>query len=202
MNLSNENTLKKEKKTKNDSKELHLNEFNKKLDYIINNAFTSFEQNNLKTKFINNINKNDKKQLTISQIEAILNNNDINDNNEKNEIMNIDKEMPIKRLNILKLLDNDSLSEFFAFNQSINANIKYGIEYAEDFNESNLAKESIFNYINDFNKNDKNIEKTKLSNLEEIKELKKNEIDLNFGEEPINIYYKMKTTKKKEMTKI
>jgi hypothetical protein len=183
MNCPNEKTLKKGIS----NKEFFLNEF-KKLDFSINNASNCFEQNNLKSKF----NNGNQKQLTI---------NDNNNSNEYNEIMNKKKEMEIKRLNILKLFDDDSLSQFFTFKQAFNENSKNGIEYTENFNDSYLTKESIFYFFNDFNQNDINKEELKLLNSEEIKDSKKNKIDLNFGEEPMNIYYKMITTKKKDKEK-
>ena len=191
MNFSNENTAKKLTFQKNDSKDNYLNDFNKQLDYILNND-PAYIDKTKQTNKNNNIveNKTNKDKLKLNPIEEIT-----NKNNESFEMFKKEREKEIQknRLDVLKLFDDDSLSYFFSLD--INKHdINHKIVYTEEFNDNNLQKESIFYFVGNYNKK----EKSNFIKLEEIKELKKNEINLNFGEEPLNIYNKIINAKNRE----
>ena len=189
MNFSNENTGKKLTLQKNEYKSNYFNDFNKQLDYILNNDPTyrdKTNQTNKNNKIIEN--KKNKDKLILNPIEELT-----YKRFENFEILNKEKEMQKKRLDVLKLFDDDSLSHFFSIDNNNNY-LNYKIDYAEEFNDNNLQKESIFYFASNDNKN----EKSKLIKLEDIKELKKNEIHLNFGEEPLNIYNKIINSKNRE----
>ena len=191
MNFSNENTAKKLTFQKNDSKDNYLNDFNKQLDYILNND-PAYIDKAKQTNKNNNIveNKTNKDKLKLNPIEEIT-----NKSNESFEMFKKEREKEIQknRLDVLKLFDDDSLSYFFSLD--INKHdINHKIVYTEEFNDNNLQKESIFYFVGNYNKK----EKSNFIKLEEIKELKKNEINLNFGEEPLNIYNKIINAKNRE----
>ena len=192
MNFSNENTAKKLTFQKNDSKDNYLNDFNKQLDYILNNDPAYIDKAKQTNKNNNNIveNKTNKDKLKLNPIEEIT-----NKSNESFEMFKKEREKEIQknRLDVLKLFDDDSLSYFFSLD--INKHdINHKIVYTEEFNDNNLQKETIFYFVGNYNKK----EKSNFIKLEEIKELKKNEINLNFGEEPLNIYNKIINGKNKE----
>ena len=189
MNFLNENTAKKEINNKIEKKENLFSDINQKLDFIINNSIFPSKKDE----------KNDNNnKFTTSQTSNNLNIKLIKEefqpkiNNQNNEISNIQKEKSIKRLDILKLINDDSLSKFFLFNlKNGNSNNIYNENFYDIFNEN----ESLFYLYN----NDK--EKSKFINIEEIKELKNNDINLIFGEQPCDIYLKLKSIKKKEKEK-
>lgn len=190
MNFTNENIGKNEIKEANNKfgkKENIFNDINQKLDFIINNSVflpKKDDKNDCNNKFNNNQTINN---LNIKQIKEEYQPK-IKDQN--NEISNIQKEKNIKRLDILKLINDDSLSKFFLFNLK-----SPDIIYNENFNDTFNENESLFYLYN----NDK--EKSQFINIEEIKELKNNDINLIFGEEPCDIYFKLKSIKKKEKQK-
>lgn len=199
MNFSDENTTKKINRINNESKDYFLKDFNKKLDYITNNSTIILDNNNKIDKNNNNENKQNKDTLTINPIDEIftIKNNKIN--NENYEILNKQNEKGIKRLKLYKLYDDDSLSYFFSFNspnknESINLN---NIIYKEGFNDKELEKDSIFYLVNNYNDITEKGKNQSL-NLEEIKQMKKNEIYLNFGEDPLDVLFKIKNSKNKE----
>jgi len=189
MNFLNENTAKKEINNKIGKKENLFSDINQKLDFIINNSIFPQKKDDKN----DNNNKSNTCQtsnnLNIKQIEEEF---QPKINNQNNEISNIQKEKSLKRLDILKLINDDSLSKFFLFNlKNGNSNIIYNEDFNDIFNES----ESLFYLYN----NDK--EKSQFINLKEIKELKNNDINLIFGEQPYDIYFKLKSIKKKEKEK-
>ena len=195
MNISNENTSKKEIPIINGKTQFFFNDYNEKLKSFINNTSLYSSTNNQFNKY--NINQK--------------NNNQLNNNNENkdsfclfknNENLNYEIEKKSKRLDILKFLDDDSLSHYFIFNSPINnKGFKHVIHnpYSEEFNDNNIVNESIFNCCIGY---DKEInEKTKIYDLEEIKDLKNNSINLIFGEQPCDVYYQLKTTNKRDKEK-
>ena len=189
MNFLNENTAKKEINNKIGKKENLFSDINQKLDFIINNSIFPQKKDDKN----DNNNKSNTCQtsnnLNVKQIEEEF---QPKINNQNNEISNIQKEKSLKRLDILKLINDDSLSKFFLFNlKNGNSNIIYNEDFNDIFNES----ESLFYLYN----NDK--EKSQFINLKEIKELKNNDINLIFGEQPYDIYFKLKSIKKKEKEK-
>ena len=189
MNFPNENTAKKEINNKIGKKENLFSDINQKLDFIINNSIFPSKKDD-KT---DNNNKFNTSQTTNNlNIELIKEEFQPEINNQNNEILNYQKEKSIKRLDILKLINDDSLSKYFLFNlKKGNSNIIYNEDFNDIFNEN----ESLFYLYN----NDK--EKSQFINIEEIKELKNNDINLIFGEQPCEIYFKLKSIKKKEKEK-
>ena len=189
MNFLNESTAKKEINNKIGKKENLFSDINQKLDFIINNSIFPQKKddkndNNNKSNICQTFNN-----LNIKQIEEEF---QPKANNQNNEISNIQKEKNLKRLDILKLINDDSLSKFFLFNlKNGNSNIIYNEDFNDIFNES----ESLFYLYNN------NKEKSKLINFEEIKELKNNDINLIFGDQPCDIYFKLKSIKKREKEK-
>ena len=186
MNFPNENTAKKEINNKIGKKENLFSDINQKLDFIINNSIFPSKKDDKTDKF------NTSQTTNNLNIELIKEELQPEINNQNNEILNYQKEKSIKRLDILKLINDDSLSKYFLFNlKKGNSNIIYN----EDFNDIFNGNESLFYLYN----NDK--EKSKFINVEEIKELKNNDINLIFGEQPCEIYFKLKSIKKKEKEK-
>ena len=189
MNFLNESTAKKEINNKIGKKENLFSDINQKLDFIINNSIFPQKKddkndNNNKSNICQTFNN-----LNVKQIEEEF---QPKANNQNNEISNIQKEKNLKRLDILKLINDDSLSKFFLFNlKNGNSNIIYNEDFNDIFNES----ESLFYLYNN------NKEKSKLINFEEIKELKNNDINLIFGDQPCDIYFKLKSIKKREKEK-
>ena len=189
MNFLNESTAKKEINNKIGKKDNLFSDINQKLDFIINNSIFPQKKddkndNNNKSNICQTFNN-----LNIKQIEEEF---QPKANNQNNEISNIQKEKSLKRLDILKLINDDSLSKFFLFNlKNGNSNIIYNEDFNDIFNES----ESLFYLYNN------NKEKSKLINFEEIKELKNNDINLIFGDQPCDIYFKLKSIKKREKEK-
>ena len=189
MNFPNENTAKKEINNKIGKKENLFSDINQKLDFIINNSIFPSKKDDKN----DNNNKFNTSQTTNNlNIELIKEEFQPEINNQNNEILNYQKEKSIKRLDILKLINDDSLSKYFLFNlKKGNSNIIYNEDFNDIFNEN----ESLFYLYN----NDK--EKSHFINIEEIKELKNNDINLIFGEQPCEIYFKLKSIKKKEKEK-
>ena len=189
MNFPNENTAKKEINNKIGKKDNLFSDINQKLDFIINNSIFPSKKDDKN----DNNNKFNTSQTTNNlNIELIKEEFQPEINNQNNEILNYQKEKSIKRLDILKLINDDSLSKYFLFNlKKGNSNIIYNEDFNDIFNEN----ESLFYLYN----NDK--EKSHFINIEEIKELKNNDINLIFGEQPCEIYFKLKSIKKKEKEK-
>ena len=143
MNISNENTSKKEMPIINGKTQFFFNDYNEKLNSFINNTSLYSSSNNQLNKY--NINQKNNNQL---------NNNNENKNSfssfKNNDILNYEKEKKSKRLDILKFLDDDSLSHYFKFNLNINnKSFKHVTHnpYSEEFNDNNIVNESIFNYV-------------------------------------------------------
>ena len=113
MKITNENTAKKEINNKIGKKENLFSDINQKLDFIINNSIfppKKDDKNDNTNKFniiqtTNNLNIKQIKEEFQPKI-----------NNQNNESANIQKEKSIKRLDILRLINDDSLSKFFLFN--------------------------------------------------------------------------------------
>ena len=153
--------------------------------------------------------KTEKSKFLFNELNKIINNNNLLNNNENkdtiglneenNEIINYEKEKKNKRLDILKLLDEDTLSKQFIYNSPMNAKDLVKIPYCDYFSDKNVENESIFYYCNDYDGN--NDEKSQIFNLEDIKDLKKNKIILCFGENPCDILYQIKTSNKKDKEK-
>ena len=199
MNFSDENTTKKINRINIESKDYFLKDFNKKLDYISNNSTIILDNNNKIDKHKNNENQQNKGTLTINPIDEIftIKNNKIN--NENNEILNKQNEKGKKRLKLFKLFDDDSLSYFFSFNSpNKNESVKLNnIIYKDCFNDKKVENNSIFYLVKNYNDIAENGKNQSL-NLEEIKQMKKNEIYLNFGEDPLDVFFKIKNSKNRE----
>ena len=201
MYFSNEKTAKKLNIPKKQSKDFFLNDFNKKLDYITNNLPIKLDKIQIDKNNNNEIiQKKDK--LTLNPINERFNQNNNYITKDNIEIPYPENEIGIKRLEIYKLYDDDSLSHFFSFISPINtSNINNSmklknVEYTEDFTDNNLEKESIFYLIN--NCSEKENDKERLLNLAEIKNIQSNEIYLNFGEQPLDVYFQITNSKNRE----
>ena len=109
---------------------------------------------------------------------------DINDSDKinKNEKENINK-----RADIIRLLNDDLLSEVFIFKSPLNNLIKKENIYKKQFIDDNIEKES------NFRNNKLNLE---------IKLLNKDNLDINFGKKPCNVYNKITSMKKNKREKL
>ena len=153
--------------------------------------------------------KTEESNFLFNELNKIINNSNFLNNNENkdtiglneeyNEIINYEKEKKNKRLDIFKLLDEDTLSKQFIYNSPMNSKDLVKIPYCDCFSDKNVENESIFYYCNDYDGN--NDEKSQIFNLEDIKDLKKNKIILFFGENPCDILYQIKTSNKKDKEK-
>ena len=137
------------------------------------NLLTAKKEHNkkieLKEPIFNNINQN------ISNINDSVKIN-------KSEIENINK-----RADIIKLLNDDLLSEVFIFKSPLNNLIKKENIYKKQFIDDNIEKES------NFRNNKLNLE---------IKLLNKDNLDINFGKKPCNVYNKITSMKKNKREKL
>jgi hypothetical protein len=179
-----------EKKNSFSEKDLQIGEFNQKLDSIIldiQSKEKTFKSN------IDSINEDrrtfDQKNLQ-KEISYIAESNNrfseekIKDNNGFNNLQKI-------RLNFKLLMESDMFANNYDLIPSIeiyermndyNNNVEFDLPYCKMFNDQNLLKdESIFTAFDD-DYQDKYIDK------EDIKKIKTENIDLNFGKDPYEIY--------------
>jgi hypothetical protein len=179
-----------EKKNSFSEKDLQIGEFNQKLDSIIldiQSKEKTFKSN------IDSINEDrrtfDQKNLQ-KEISYIAESNNrfseekIKDNNGFNNLQKI-------RLNFKLLMESDMFANNYDLIPSIeiyermndyNNNVEFDLPYCKMFNDQNLLKdESIFTAFDD-EYQDKYIDK------EDIKKIKTENIDLNFGKDPYEIY--------------
>ena len=179
-----------EKKNSFSEKDLQIGEFNQKLDSIIldiQSKEKTFKSN------IDSINEDrrtfDQKNLQ-KEISYIAESNNrfseekIKDNNGFNNLQKI-------RLNFKLLMESDMFANNYDLIPSIeiyermndyNNNVEFDLPYCKMFKDQNLLKdESIFTAFDD-DYQDKYIDK------EDIKKIKTENIDLNFGKDPYEIY--------------
>ena len=179
-----------EKKNSFSEKDLQIGEFNQKLDSIILDI-----QSKEKT-FKSNIDSINEDRRTLDQknlqkeISYITRSNNrfyeakIKDNNGFNNLQKI-------RLNFKLLMESDMFANNYDLIPSIeiyermndyNNNVEFDLPYCKMFKDQNLLKdESIFTAFDD-DYQDKYIDK------EDIKKIKTENIDLNFGKDPYEIY--------------
>ena len=179
-----------EKKNSFSEKDLQIGEFNQKLDSIILDI-----QSKEKT-FKSNIDSINEDRRTLDQknlqkeISYIAESNNrfseekIKDNNGFNNLQKI-------RLNFKLLMESDMFANNYDLIPSIeiyermndyNNNVEFDLPYCKMFKDQNLLKdESIFTAFDD-EYQDKYIDK------EDIKKIKTENIDLNFGKDPYEIY--------------
>lgn len=187
--MNSSNSKKNEKNYSSSQKDLQLGEFNQKLDSIILDI-----QSKEKT-FKSNLDliKEDKRSLEEKDLQKKMNcitetNNILSEETIKND----------NRYNLLKIRSNfKSLmgSDMFANNYDLtpsteifermndyNNNFQFDLPYCQMFKDHNLLKdESIFMVFDD-EYQDKYIDK------EDIKKIKTENIELNFGKDPYEIY--------------
>ena len=188
--MNSSNLKKNEKKNSFSEKDLQIGEFNQKLDSIILDI-----QSKEKT-FKSNIDSINEDRRTLDQknlqkeISYITKSNNrfyeekIKDNNGFNNLQKI-------RLNFKLLMESDMFASNYDLIPSIeiyekmndyNNNVEFDLPYCKMFNDQNLLKdESIFTAFDD-DYRDKYIDK------EDIKKIKTEKIDLNFGKDPYEIY--------------
>jgi hypothetical protein len=171
MNFSNDNTAKKEKiKSKNiDSN--RYNDINNELDIIMSNSSIQKGQTN----------KEENGNLSQSQ-----NSLDLKLNKEK-------KEDCLKRLDLMQLINDDSLGYFFEYcpNKFFDGgvvNFTQNIPYIHLFSDEYRGNESIFQLLKD-------------KNLNDLNNLKREDLNFNFGEEPSSVLSQLYSLKKKEQEK-
>ena len=155
-----------------------INEVNKKLDEIIDSKHSSEINSKMKFDFFNfKINDNNAPSHICSE-EKNQNNKD---NNKEVNFQNI-------RLNFEKLMNSDMLAESYDILPSneqymnMNGNSSISIPYTESFEDNTLLKDESIFFVFDDNY------KTKFVTEEDIKNIKKDEVELNFGEDPFEIY--------------
>ena len=188
--MNSPNLKKNEKRNSFSEKDLQIGEFNQKLDSIIldiQSKEKTFKSN------IDSINEDrrmlDEKNLQ-KKISYIAESNNIfseeknKDNNRFNNLQKI-------RLNFKLLMESDMFANNYDLIPSIeiyermndyNNNVEFDLPYCKMFNDQNLLKdESIFTAFDD-DYRDKYIDK------EDIKKIKTEKIDLNFGKDPYEIY--------------
>jgi hypothetical protein len=188
--MNSSNLKKNEKKNSFSEKDLQIGEFNQKLDSIILDI-----QSKEKT-FKSNIDSINEDRRTLDQknlqkeISYITKSNNrfyeekIKDNNGFNNLQKI-------RLNFKLLMESDMFANNYDLIPSIeiyermndyNNNVEFDLPYCKMFKDQNLLKdESIFTAFDD-DYRDKYIDK------EDIKKIKTEKIDLNFGKDPYEIY--------------
>lgn len=182
-------------------------EFNKKLEDFISGIESKVPINDKITQENNQINKGNINEIDLNKNSKIINidNNNLlfNKNIQKDNKNNLEENQnqnSLKRLNLEKLIGCDQFAENYYLMQSDdylnydnnNFYINYDLPYSRPFDDNiMMMDESIF-FI--FDKEYKN----KLINKEDIKKFKKEEkeeIKLNFGKDPFEIFENLKEGK-------
>ena len=188
MNSSNFKKI--EKKNYSSQKDLQLGEFNQKLDSIIldiQSKEKTFKSN------IDSINEDrrtidekslQKKMNYITESNNIFSEENIKNNNGYNNLQKI-------RSNFKLLMESDMFAnnydlipstEIYERMNDYNNNVELDLPYCKMFNDENLLKdESIFTIFDDEYQN-------KYFDKEDIKKIKTENIELNFGKDPYEIY--------------
>lgn len=160
---------------------------NKKLDEIIDSKNSSEVNSNMKLDLFNfKINANNSPNHICSEQKS-KNKKDNKYNNEESNFQNI-------RLNFEKLMNSDMLAESYDILPSneqymnmrnINGNSSISIPYTKSFEDNILLKdESIFFAFDDNYK-------YKFVTEEDMKNIKKDKVELNFGKDPFEIYQQL-----------
>ena len=160
---------------------------NKKLDEIIDSKNSSEINSNMKLDLFNfKINDNNSPNHICSE-QKNKNKKDIKYNNEESNFQNI-------RLNFEKLMNSDMLADSYdilpsneQYNnmRNINGNSSISIPYTKSFEDNILLKdESIFFAFDDNYK-------YKFVTEEDMKNIKKDKVELNFGKDPFEIYQQL-----------
>jgi len=169
-----------------------INEVNKKLDEIIDSKISSENNSNMKLDLFNfNINNNNNICTHICSEQKNRNNKDDKDYNKEDNFQNI-------RLNFEKLMNSDMLAESYDILPSneqymnirnINGNSSISIPYTKSFEDNILLKDESIFFVFDDNY------KYKFVSEEDIKKIKKDEVKLNFGKDPFEIYQQLSEEK-------
>lgn len=192
MNLPNSKDYKSsrtEKKNSLSQKDIHFVEFNKKLDDIISNIQTNNSSiENIHNTNIDLINNNNINKIKINNQTQINNvNKDFQENNgDENNLQKI-------RLNFENLITSDILADSYDIIPSYemcmkmndnnnNENFSFELPYCSPFKDKILlGDESIFFVYDDEYKQ-------KFISKEDIENMKKDKIELNFGKDPYETY--------------
>ena len=178
-----------EKKNSLSQKDIHFVEFNKKLDDIISNIQTNNSSlENIHNANIDLINNNNINKIKINNQTQINNvNKDFQENNnDENNLQKI-------RLNFENLITSDILADSYDIIPSYemcmkmndnnnNENFSFELPYCSPFKDKILlGDESIFFVYDDEYKQ-------KFISKEDIENMKKDKIELNFGKDPNKVY--------------
>ena len=190
ISKDNSNKVKKSSSTK----EIKFIDFNKRLDDFLTDIKSkppSYKNNKkYNIDFLNNMEEpfNDFNEIKSGQKSSINNNenitlNDTNlDKNNKNDLLEYQLEKASNRLDIGKLTDSDQFALNFSLIPSNNYDSTFDLPYINSFTDNIfLQDESIFFIL------DKDYKK-KFLTKEDIKNFKKEDIKLNFGKDPFEIY--------------
>ena len=169
------------------TKELRFLDFNKKLqDFLsdIKSKDSSYQKN------INNTENtyNDITSLKYDQKSKINNRDNVNlfntniDKNNKNNMAEYQFEKASIRLGIEKLLDSDQFAQNFNLIPSNDYDSNYELPYINSFNDNILLEDESIFFIFD------NDYKNKFLSKEDLNNFKKEDIKLNFGKDPFEIY--------------
>ena len=188
MNLS--NFKKNEKKYSSSQKDLQLGEFNQKLDSIIldiqskEKTFKSNIDSSNEDKRSLDEKNHQKKFNYIAEPNNLFSEENIKNNNGYNNLQKI-------RSNFKLLIGSDMFgnnydlipsTEIYERMNDYNNNVEFDLPYCKIFKDQSLLKdESIFEVFDDEYR-DKYIDK------EDIKKIKTEKIELNFGKDPYEIY--------------
>lgn len=162
-----------------------MDEVNKKLEEIIDSKISSEINSNMKIDLFNfKINDNNTTNHIYSEQKGKDNNNEYN--------------FQKMRLNFEKIMNSDILAdsydilpsnEQFVNMRNINENCLFSVPYTKNFEDNILLKdESIFFVFDDNYKN-------KFITREDIQNIKNNKNELNFGEDPFEVYQQISEEK-------
>jgi len=160
-------------------------EFNKKLDDFISNikSKSSSPENNPKENVYLKTNDNQPIKSTTTN-----NNSLFNINSEEKNQNNIDKVQLMKanyRINFEDFMNCDQFAENYELEPSMNFdnnNSNCDLPYSQTFEDSILLKDESIFFVFD------NVYKNKFLSKEDISKFKKEDIKLNFGKDPYEIY--------------
>ena len=187
MNSSNLKESKINHSGNNFSNSMNEININKKLDEIIDSKNSSENNSNMKLDLFNfKINDNNMPNSICSE-QKNKNNKDNKYNNEEINFQSI-------RLNFEKLMNSDMLADSYdilpsneQYNnmRNINGNSSISIPYTKSFEDNILLKDESIFFVFDDNY------KFKFITEEDIKNIKKDKVELNFGNDPFEIYQQL-----------
>lgn len=197
ISKDNSNKVKKSSSTK----EIKFIDFNKRLDDFLTDIKSkppSYKNNKkYNMDFLNSIEDpfNDFNDIKSGQKSSLNNNENITlyntnlDKNNKNDLLKYQLEKASNRLEIGKLTASDQFAQNFTLTPSNNFDSTFDLPYTNQFIDNIfLQDESIFFIL------DKDYKK-KFLTTEDIKNFKKEDIKLNFGKDPYEIYLQIDESK-------